>query len=245
MVASFSKTNTLELVTYTSDDSEALPGAIQLPRYWAKYGRIHKSCNGYAALKIDAIKAEFDKGIEEVIYLDGADVLVLEDLNKLFHECRGAEIGAHSWMENYELTHADKEVKKAFGEYIEPKEGDLYVNNGVIYMKRSPLNHMFLLAWKALVQNPGRRVTHSPKQLGDQLDFNLALRAVSRNWRQLIYDIPAEWNCRGHHSKAMRISGGKVVNEAGFPVKIAHASGVGNYFSQEILDHVLGGAKNE
>jgi hypothetical protein len=239
MVASYSLSGSkVPLVTYTSNDNEALSEGIKLNKYWKKYSRIGRSCNSYAALKIDAIMSEFDNGIDEVIYLDGADVLLFSPIEELFSLFSAEiEVGAHHWLDDFSLTYKDDEVKSSFHDQINAKYP--YVNNGVIYMKNTPAMRMFLVGWKAMVLNAGLRVAHSPKQLGDQLDFNIFLREFFRVKPQAYFNIPPQWNTRGHHAKQIRIEGGTACDEAGMRVHLGHASGVGSYFHDDVVAFAL------
>jgi hypothetical protein len=239
--------NNMPVVVYTPEDETALlmgdvdAPVVPLPRWWSRDGRIAAAPNGPAVLKVSAIHHALQNSLS-VLYLDGADVLVNGDLMPLFSMCRGscADVAAHSFSPGRALLHQSGEAQLLMAPWM-AGEAVPYVNNGVVWFRRSPYSDMFLLGWRAMLLSPSPRFPPSKPLVGDQEDFNIFFREAYRQQRAML--LGPEWNVRGFEGiQSLRAREGRVTRVGDAPAYILHASGQANRFPWEIVKICAGAA---
>jgi hypothetical protein len=224
----------------------ALPGCevVRARRWWR--GTMMEECRNQAALLKPLIMAgdDFEDGVS-VLYLDGADMLVLENPAELLEEFErsGAEVGARAFPAGHKLhgqalaenlegvtvsheLHLSRVFRKVYA------VRDAYYNNGMILWRAGEFARMWGRLWMAYellematgLRSMGRENANN-RLVGDQHVFNLIRRqAGDARW----FDADLRWNSRGGKCvHGMMIAGGKVWDPdfPEEPMAIVHASG--------------------
>jgi len=186
-------------------------------------------CNVPALGKPDVFLS-FKDG-DEVLYLDGADVLVLENpmtLLDLF-EASGKALGAHPYepaAQGLSAEHPDQFFLARL--LASAKLGQRY-NDGVILARMDCRVRLFMHYWKMVLGHAaylGTFVGAGARRtvVGDQVAFNICIGSLGAYGE--VWDFPKEWNYRGYANVNLcQVNGDGLFTPDGTRVLIAHASG--------------------
>lgn len=192
---------------------------------------LDQACNVPALGKPDLFLS-FGDGTE-VLYLDGADVMVLENPATLFdmfdHAGPDKLLGAYPYepqADNFVPTHRSHDLLARLTAPV--KMGKRY-NDGVVIARMGCQVRLFMNYWRMLLGHAcyigtfagvGARRT----VVGDQVAFNICIGSLARYGHVL--DLPLEWNYRGYQNVNLcTVDGGALYAPRGLRVCIAHASG--------------------
>ena len=171
-----------------------------------------------------------------LMYLDGADVLVLRDPAALFAEIEAhpeAVTAARPYCQSAITDNGDHAVVRAVAGHGADKT-EPHINNGVVLCRVCPEMRLAMAYWRALLgyvpllgayqTAAGRDARHTSNVLGDQRVFNLAIRELRAAGKHL--DLAPAWNYRsGADLLKCRIDGDRLLDPEGAPIWIAHATG--------------------
>ena len=239
LMASLAKqgwTNPVTVFVPQGDPLDAMPNCtiVKIPAWWAGVKKIEE-CRNYAALlKIELMLTDIFPDGASVLYVDGSDTMFLDKPEKLFALCEksGAQVAARPFQQMNLIRGGRRLAAKnrlcaVYGEQF-GRECD-YVNNGVIWWRVGAFSRLWGIAWKNAEVSEMDAIIPTSRDssnalVGDQQTFNLI-------WRHFIgsaetYSIPAQWNYRGGtRVNALLIKEGKLVDNDGLVVKLAHCSG--------------------
>lgn len=186
-------------------------------------------CNLAALAKPDVFM-HYPDGTE-VLYVDGADVLFLENPSRLLNMFweSGLPLGALRYEPEEPALDKPRPGMELLRHMMLGRKFARY-NNGVILAHMDYEARMFMELWRttlgyaiapATLAGKGSRRT----VVGDQVAFNIAARELDKYHR--IYWIPPEWNCRGYPQvNRCVIRDGRLYHpDTGERVCLAHCSG--------------------
>ena len=242
LVASLRRAGWAETVhVYTvAGQAPGLPGGCELHEiapWWESDGcQTIQARNTAAMCKPDMFLDRRWSAGDRLLYLDGADVLVMRNPADLFAELDAhpeAVTAARPYCQSAITDASDHSVVRAVAGAGADQPAP-HVNNGVVLCRVCPEVRLAMMYWRALLgyvpllgayqTAAGRDPRHASNVLGDQRVFNLAIRELRAAGKHL--DLPPVWNYRsGSDLLKCRIDGGKLIDPTGAEVWIAHATG--------------------
>ena len=204
-----------------------------IPAWWTPGSAIDICRNKPALIKPELFLDE--KEGTTVLYVDGGDVVFLENPIKLFHLFENSKsiLGAYPFKTGRRVCHDHPVIKALLGEDIWSDRGD-YVNNGVIIAKINPLLKMTMKLWKAYLgytffAGHWKIGSKQNRVVGDQEAFNVVRRTLRNFDPTAIYNLPQIWNYRGGEAikRNLRPHNGMIHDKEGNKINLVHCSGRG------------------